>query len=139
MSIYKIIILLLFSEYGILRLRGRKWKQTILCWNVCLFVVKLLCQILKSQCAYLSLLTMDLYVQFSVNYIDVGVASVRLHFSGKLSKLRLSFLLCNYVTYKRIIWQSTGNFFIFNLKMPFFEKITKAIYSLRFCQKWGSI
>ena len=32
-------------------------------------------------------------------------------YSGKLSKLRLSFLLCNYVTYRRIIWQSMGDFY----------------------------
>ena len=35
-----------------------------------------------------------LYVQFSVN-IDVGVVSTRLEFSGKLSKLQLSFLTYN--------------------------------------------
>ena len=33
------------------------------------------CQILESQRVYLSLLTMDLHLQFSVNF-DVGVASI---------------------------------------------------------------
>ena len=66
-------------------------------------------QILESQRVYLFLKTMDLYVMFSV-IIHVGVASARLLFSGKLSKLRLSFLLCKYMTYRRIIWQSTDHF-----------------------------
>ena len=82
-------------------------------------------KILESHRVYLSLKTMDLYVMFSVN-IDVGVASARLQFSGKLSKLRLSFLLCNYVTYRRIIWQSTEHF-NFLSENAIFGKNTKVI------------
>ena len=56
----------------------------------------------------------------------VGVTSNNLQFSGKLSKLRLSFLLCNYVIYRRIFWQSMVDFY-YLCRNSVFEKITKAI------------
>ena len=66
-------------------------------------------QKLESQRVYLTLLTVDLYVIFRVK-ICVGVASTILQFSGKLCKLRRSFSMCNYVTYRRTFWQSLDRF-----------------------------
>ncbi len=53
----------------------------------------------------------------------VGVASTIHQFTGKLSELRLSFLLYNYVTCRRIFWQSMNNL---NFG-PVFWKNTKVI------------
>ena len=53
----------------------------------------------------------------------IGVASSSLLFS---SMLRLSFLLCNNVTYRRIIWQSMNGFY-FLCQTSIFGNITKAI------------
>ncbi len=71
---------------------------------------------------------MDLYVQFRVYtlYVGVGVASTGLQFSGKLSKLWISFSLCNYLTYKRIFQQRIGNFNFLG-RNPIFGKNTKVI------------
>ena len=61
-------------------------------------------------CAYTCVKTIYSYRLFSFRGfvsgvlsedIVVGVASTKLYFSGKLSKLRCSFLLCNYVMYRR--------------------------------------
>ena len=41
----------------------------------------------------------------------MGVALTIQQFTGKLSELRVSFLLYNYITYRRIFWQSTSNFY----------------------------
>ena len=68
---------------------------------------------------------MNLYVIFQYKNC-VGVASTILQLSGKLCKLRLSFSLCKYVTYRRIFWQSMDNFY-FLCQKAIFEKITKAI------------
>ena len=65
---------------------------------------------------------MYMYVKIYV----MGAASTNPQLSRKRSKLRLSFSLCNNMTYRRILWQSLVDFF-FNVKMPFFEKNTKAI------------
>ena len=43
--------------------------------------------------------------------IYVGVASTRMLFSRKLSKL--SFSLCNNMTYSRIFWQSMDDFYFY--------------------------
>ena len=56
----------------------------------------------------------------------VYVTSTNLQFSGKLNKLRLSFLLCNYVIYRRIFWQSMVDFY-YLCRNSVFEKITKVI------------
>ena len=53
-------------------------------------------------------------------------------FTGKLSELRLSFLLCNHITYRRIFWQSMS---ILNF-LPIFGKNTKAIVH-GFVKNWA--
>ena len=60
-------------------------------------------------------------------------ASTIQQFTRKLSELRLSFLLYNYVTYRRIFWQSTSNLNFW----PVFGKNTKVIVH-GFVKKWGS-
>ncbi len=47
-------------------------------------------------------------------------------FSAKLSKLWLSFSLCNYVTYRRIFWQSMEDLYCL-CQNPIFVKNTKVI------------
>ena len=58
-------------------------------------------------------------------------------FSRKLSKLRLLFSLCNYVTYIHTSWQSIDSkvwmVFIFSIETPYLEKKHQG-YSL---SKWG--
>ena len=80
-------------------------------------------QKLESWRVYLTLLTMNLYVK-----ICVCVASTILNFSRKLHVclLRRSYLLCNYVTYRRTFLQSMArfNFFAENL---FFEETPRLI------------
>ncbi len=93
-------------------------------------------QKLESQRVYLTLLTVDLYVIFRVKIcIHVGVASTKLQFSGKLCKIRCSFLLCNYVTYRRTFWQSLDRFHFLSRNTIFLKKHQG--YSSRFCQKMG--
>ncbi len=77
---------------------------------------------------------MDLYVNIFVK-ICVGVASTNSKFSRKLSKLRRSFSLCNYVTCRCIFWQSM-NLFHFLYRNAIFGKNTKAIVH-GFVKKWG--
>ena len=75
--------------------------------------------------------TMDLYVMFCVKICSGCGFYYTSIYRKTISELRLSFLLCNYVTYRRIF----GAIWIFD---PFFEKNTKVIYSSRFFKKWGS-
>ena len=92
-------------------------------------------QKLESQRFYLTLLTMDLYVNIWVK-ICVGVASTNPQFSRKLSKLRRSFSLCNCVTYTRIFWQCM-NLFHLLYRNAIFGKNTKVIVH-GFVKIWGS-
>ncbi len=89
-------------------------------------------QKLESQRVYLSRKTMNLYVTFWG--VDLGVASTLL-FSRKLSKLWLSFFLCNYVIYRRTLWQSMDRFH-FLWWNPIFGKNTKAIVHKKI-RKWN--
>ena len=65
----------------------------------------------------------------------MGAASTIQQLTGKLSELRLSFLVCIHVTYRRIFWKSMDDFY-FIFQNAIFEKNTKAIVH-GFVKKWG--
>ncbi len=66
----------------------------------------------------------------------VGVVSTNHQLSGKLSELRLSFSLWNYVTYRRIFWQSMDVLYFLCWNAVFWKNHQG--YSSWFFEKWGS-
>ena len=80
--------------------------------------------ILPSPDLFVMQVEMDLYTlakKVSTCKSIVGVASTKQQLLGKLCKLWLSFLVCNYVTYRRIFWQSIGDFLFPSSKSHFFK------------------
>ena len=87
--------------------RHRQWKRTVFCQNVRLYVLKL-CTKNESHSMF-SFPETVLFLMIYMTYIEVGVTHIYQPLSGKLSKLWCSFLLCNYVTYRRTYMQSISN------------------------------
>ena len=73
--------------------------------------------------------------EFLCDVFSQFLCMIRLLLSGKLSKLRLSFVQCNYVTHRRIIWQSMADFY-FLFENAIFGKNTKAIIVHSFVKIW---
>ncbi len=87
-------------------------------------------QKLESQRVYLTLLIMNLYVIFRVNNCIHVCSRCGFNNTGKLCKLQRSFLLCNYVTYRRTFWQSMDRSLFLCRNAIFWKK--HQCYSSRF-------